>query len=58
MCFPRDAAGELARLKNCPKSALAELVTLATDDAAFGRPSKWNSIQVNFYYVKVEIRAP
>ncbi|XP_065207249.1 uncharacterized protein LOC135836378 [Planococcus citri] len=42
----RDAAGELATLQNCPKSVLSQLVTLAMDDAAFGSPSKWNSIQV------------
>lgn len=44
----RDAASELAMLKNCPKSALTQLAALATNEAAFGEPSKWNSIQVTY----------
>ncbi|XKL69248.1 hypothetical protein PGB90_007017 [Kerria lacca] len=42
----RDAANELATLYNCPKSALIQLVNLATDETAFGKPQNWNAIQV------------
>lgn len=44
--FCRDSANELATLQDCPKSVLRQFASLAVDEAAFGNPAKWNSIQV------------
>lgn len=42
----RDAASELSTLQKCPRSTLKQLIALATDETAFGRPFNWNAIQV------------
>lgn len=46
LCAFRDAASELSTLQKCPRSAINQLVALATDETAFGKPSNWNAIQV------------
>ncbi|KAF6203648.1 hypothetical protein GE061_001980 [Apolygus lucorum] len=41
----KDAAPELATLKNCSQDVLKELAQLAMDEQAFGNPRTWTSVE-------------
>ncbi|XP_039289732.1 otoancorin-like [Nilaparvata lugens] len=43
----RDAAHELATVRNCPQDIITALANLAVNEAAFGNPMTWNSNKVS-----------
>lgn len=42
----RDAASELATLRDCPKDIMQALAKLAIDESAFGNPKEWTANKV------------